>query len=151
VSKTWRFGTNWVYAGVNDAPVATDPLFRPYEIAFSADLNNDGRISVETLGVQTLQRDASGKLFVDGTAVIRGGNQVSIAGFPAVDFLGAETVGGTNRLLFREKSTGTYKTWRFNASWIYQGVDTIPADAAARNVLELAFGTDLDLDDDVGL
>jgi hypothetical protein len=151
VSKTWRFDTNWIYQAVDNAPVATDPLFRHYEIAFSADLNNDGRISVEKVGVQTLQRDASGKLFVDGTVVIRGGNQVSVAGFPAVDFLGAETVGGTNRLLFWEKGTGTYRTWRFNSSWVYQAVDTIPADAAARNVLELAFGTDLDLDNDVGL
>lgn len=151
LSKIWSFDTNWVYQRVDPAPAPSDSIFRRYEISFSADLNNDGWISAETVGVQTLQRDAAGRLFVDGSAVMRAGRQVAIAGFPAVDFLGAELVAGTNRLLFREKSTGAYKTWRFDSSWVYQGVDAIPADASSRNLLEAAFDTDLDLDSDIGL
>jgi hypothetical protein len=136
---------------VNPAPGPADASFRPYEIAFSADLNNDGWISAESVGVQTLQRDTSGRLFVDGITVMRGGRQVGIAGYPSVDFLGAEQVAGTNRVLFQEKSTGIYKTWRFDSSWVYQGVDAIPADASTRNLWETAFGVDLDTDGDVGL
>ena len=150
--KTWSMNTSWTVTGIVNLPSNDQAALRTLESAFDIDLDGDffrgtptGSL-VDSFGSVPLIEEG-GALLAGSTPVRVGTTQVTTTDFSFMQFKGAETVDGVNRLLMYDTRVAAYKTWSLNTSWTVTGIDNLPSnDQAALRTLESAFDIDLDGD-----
>ena len=76
---------------------------------------------IESNGSVALQRDATGRLYVGGTAVITGSLHVRVDSFAAYNIVAAEADGEGNKLLLQRKADNALHAWTLDASWVRTG------------------------------
>jgi YVTN family beta-propeller protein len=107
---------------------------------------------IEAVGGVTLNRDAQGGLYANGTPIDMSGVQLSETTYPGfLAPVAAERVAGVNQVLFRHP-TGALTTFNFSDGWAFQssnGWDSPGTNGFFRR--EAEFGRDLDNDGTVGL
>jgi len=116
---------------------------------------------IESSGSITLSRDTLGILYANETAIAFGG-VATVMGWPdgsgaqyVWPAIAAETIDGTNQMLLRQPEGETYTTFAFDAQWqqvadISENSVVDPAGQAQLWDDEIAFGTDIDLDGEIG-
>ncbi len=109
------------------SPTSTEALAA--ETAFQVDANNDGIVgsglaAIEAQGSTTLNRDERRNLFVgvgNNRQAIRLNQQmVQDNQFAGWQVLAAETINGTNQLLWKQLSTNLLYVWNLDANWNLQ-------------------------------
>ena len=147
---TWKSSTGW------DEPVSA--IGQQLEAEFGIDLDGNGTVAtpttrIETDGLISLLKGSDNKYSIQATAagsspvaVIKDGVQV-YAGIYGNDWqvLAAETVNGTNQLLWKNTSANRLHVWSLDSNWKWTsstGWDD-PASTIGQQ-LEATFGIDLD-------
>jgi hypothetical protein len=133
------------------------------ETAFGVDADSSGSIgiqgtAIENLGSVSLLRHRDGGAFVQvGTTlhdITLGGVQQSISTAGSEwQMLAAETVGGINKILWRNNPTGDLAVWRLNSDWQWTSSEPglIRVNSVQGGALENAFGVDADGSGSIGI
>jgi Ca2+-binding RTX toxin-like protein len=127
--SVWNLDANWNYQSSAGgwAPTSTEAL--TLETTFQVDANNDGIIgsgfaAIESNGSTTLLRDEQRNLAVgvgnSRQAIQLNQQMVRDNQFPDWQVLAAETVNGTNQVLWKQLSTNLLSVWNLDANWNYQ-------------------------------
>ncbi|MFM1800266.1 MAG: Poly(beta-D-mannuronate) epimerase 5, partial [Cyanobacteriota bacterium] len=126
---TWNLNANWNWTSSSGSDGLNTPAAFNIESAFQVDANGDGLIgspytTLDSQGNTTLLRRNDGLAFVEVGSTRQ---QVTApwgatAGGPTETWqmLAAETLGGVNKILFRNNSANFLHTWTLDASWSWQ-------------------------------
>ena len=150
--KTWSLDASWTVTGVATLSASTEAsLVTNLETSFDVDLNGDffrgtptGTLLDSHGSVPLIE--SNGSIFAGSHVVRVGTTQVTTADFSFMEFKGAETVNGTNRILMYDTRIASYKTWTLNSSWTVTSVEALPSDSATLQLLESSFDIDIDGD-----
>lgn len=142
-------------AGTTTVTVRTTAIFDPTDsVEHSFDVTVPEALPqvIEEIGGVTLAYDADGRLFANGTMLTlsRGPvdyNAMNAAGWQAV---AAENINGVNTLVWRHAS-GNLHFWRLSGSWAHVSSDgSLAPRTPETQAAELAFGMDLNGNEDLG-
>ena len=164
--RHWAYSANWsAPTGSSWTPTANDSATWAFENAFGIDFDGFNGIgvpqtpttsTVETAGDVELARDTTtNALYASGSSVLYGGSALTTDRFADRTIVGADTIDGTNYIVFQFTTgsyAGTYRHWAYNASWSAPtGSSWTPtANDSATWAFENAFGINFDGLNDIG-
>jgi len=136
----WALNSNWGWTGSDTGLVdANSSTGWGLESSFQLDLNGDSLIgapytTIESQGNTSLVRNTSAQAYVNvgntTTPITYLGTPTSPGNTSSTwQMLAAETIGGSNKLLWRYNPTGQVHVWALNSSWGWTGSDTGLVDA----------------------
>jgi cyclophilin family peptidyl-prolyl cis-trans isomerase len=153
---TWQMDSSWKL--VSPDPVARKGMaaFFTAESTFGIDADGDGHqglpplTTVEATGT-VLQRDASGKLYVNGNGVLMGTTHITAGVYADFGYsvVAAETVSGVNQLLLKRGRDAW--VWTFDTNWVQTAASPVHRNGTEGFfTAERQFGVDINGDGDTG-
>jgi YVTN family beta-propeller protein len=146
-----RFDAGWRQTSGGGGWIAPDTnAFFGRELAFDADLNGDGVVTIEVAGDITLAYDAqTGDLRADGSPIVFNGSALNYRSLVTGGWqpMAAEVDRGVNTVVLRESAGGNLRFWRMDADWKQVSGDGWVAPRSPQFFeTEVTFGVDLDGD-----
>jgi YVTN family beta-propeller protein len=142
----WRMDEAWNQISSDGWVAIGSAAFFTAESVFGADLDADGRRTIDAAGIFMLTFDRTGTLRANETVITSNGTPANYHGAAAVGWtvMAADLDGGLRTVVFRH-SSGYLHFWRMNAGWNQESSDSWIAPGSAEFfATELAFGVDLD-------
>jgi len=154
----WTLNASWSWQSSSALIPRSSSQVWDIETGFQLDLNNDTIIgapfsTVESLGNTTLLRRADGRAFVQSAGSTTRQSISSPwgadAGTNSSDWrmLAAESVGGTNQILWRYRPTRQVHVWTLDANWAWQSSSGL-IDRTGPQAWDLETAFQLDLTND---
>jgi YVTN family beta-propeller protein len=144
----WRMDSSWVQVAADGWVAPNSPGFFATELAFDADLNGDGVITIEAAGGVTLSYATNGNMRANGTPITFNNaplnfRSILTGGWRA---MAAEVEGGVNTVVLRH-SSGFIHFWRMDETWKQTaGEGWLTPGTTDFFTAEVMFGVDLDGD-----
>ena len=159
---TWALNSSWGWQASEGSFPLSSPGAWNLESAFQVDANRDGIIgapltTVESQGLTSFLRRS------DGVAFVQSGSAAPLQvtspwNTPAGDdttqwqLLAAESIDGTNKILWRNNVGNYLHTWALNSSWGWQASEgSFPLSSPGAWNLESAFQVDANRDGIIGI
>jgi alpha-tubulin suppressor-like RCC1 family protein len=160
----WTLDSNWGWTGADTGLVdANSSAGWGLESSFHLDLNGDTLIGAPLIPIESQGNTSLGRHFSTAQPYVSVGNYttpITYLGSPSSSgtasstwqMLAAETIGGTNKLLWRYNPTGQVHVWTLDSNWGWTGADTglVDANSSAGWGLESSFQLDLNSDSIIG-
>jgi hypothetical protein len=144
---------NWRFQSATPDYARTSAAGQQLELEFALDPVNTGSpttMALDSRGNTSLRVDTRSALYVQASGaspvkVMFQGAQVTLGTFPGFQPLGAETVNGVSRILWRELATDKLSAWTLQAggdgSWVFQSATPLHAHGSAESSwLDQVFG-----------
>lgn len=157
---TWTLDSSWSWSSSSPLLDRNSPQVWGLELDFVMDLNNDSITgaplsAIETIGNASLLRRS------DGQAYVQQGNTFSAVSSPwggnagtatsQWRMLAAETIGGSNQILWCYTPTNHLHTWGLNSGWGWETSSPLIDRSSPQTWgLESGFGMDLNGDGRIG-
>jgi hypothetical protein len=157
---TWTLNSDWSWASSSPLLDRNSPQAWGLELGFQMDLNNDSITGAPLSAIETVG-NASLLSRSDGQAYVQQGNTFSTvtspwggnAGTAASQWrmLAAETIAGSNQILWVYNPTNQLHIWGMNSSWGWQTSSPLIDRSSPQTWgLESGFGMDLNGDGRIG-
>jgi hypothetical protein len=150
----WALNSSWGWTGSDTGLVdANSSAGWGLESSFQLDLNSDSIIGAPLTPIELQGNTSLGRHISTAEAYVSVGNSatpITYQGTPSSpgnasstwQMLAAETIGGTNKLLWRYNPTSQLHVWALNSSWGWTDSDTglVDANSSAGSNLLAQFG-----------
>ena len=160
----WALNSNWGWTSSDTGLVDTNSSAGwGLESSFQLDLNSDSIIGAPLTPIELQGNTSLGRHISTAQAYVSVGNTatpITYLGSPSSpgnasstwQMLAAETIGGSNKLLWRNNPTGQLHVWALNSNWGWTGSDTglVDANSSTGWGLESSFQLDLNGDSIIG-